>query len=399
MNATIERIVNLLFEDLAESDEVAAIRDEILQNCQERYEDLREAGIGEDDAIHAVIESLNGMEEMLSAYPRKGAEPAAAETVPQPEEDSERSWSCDPIVSPIHEIRMEHMGRANVFVAGSEDDKLHITCSNPELSLMTGMENGILTVALSEEKMEDIKVSVDDLKGSLEKGFDLSSIGRFFEKLAKRFNTSLANAEVWLYLPETFQPALSIQTASGEVSIEAMDFRKLQIGTASGSVELDSVKVTTELRIASASGDMTLNHVSSQHLHLSSTSGDMEISRCFVQEGARINTTSGDIGWYSKCHTLNSSSISGDLTLEGALEALNFHTVSGDVHAHLHGDTLQSVNGKTTSGDVTITLPQGVQADVHCNTVSGDIHNRIPSVPGMGAAISVSTVSGDISIR
>ena len=44
MNATIEKIVNLLFEDLAETEETTAIREEVLQNCQERYQDLREAG-------------------------------------------------------------------------------------------------------------------------------------------------------------------------------------------------------------------------------------------------------------------------------------------------------------------------------------------------------------------
>ena len=71
MNATIAKIVNLLFEDLAESEEVLAIRDEIQQNCQERYQDLREAGISEDDAIHAVIESLNGMEAIIPAKATK----------------------------------------------------------------------------------------------------------------------------------------------------------------------------------------------------------------------------------------------------------------------------------------------------------------------------------------
>ena len=81
MNTTIEKIVNLLFEDLAETEETIAIREEILQNCQERYQDLREAGISEDDAIHAVIESLSGMEEMLSEYPRKADEPV---NVPEP---------------------------------------------------------------------------------------------------------------------------------------------------------------------------------------------------------------------------------------------------------------------------------------------------------------------------
>lgn len=37
MNDTITKIVALLFEDLEETEETAALHDEILQNCQERY--------------------------------------------------------------------------------------------------------------------------------------------------------------------------------------------------------------------------------------------------------------------------------------------------------------------------------------------------------------------------
>ena len=147
MNATIEKIVSLLFEDLAESEEISQIREEILQNCQERYHDLHEAGISEDDAIHAVIESLSGMEEMLSEYPRKSnvADPAVQPPEPHEtcEEDGLCSWSCDPAVSPISEIHMEHMASADVFVCVSPDHLLHVECSNPELTLLTGIENGV----------------------------------------------------------------------------------------------------------------------------------------------------------------------------------------------------------------------------------------------------------------
>jgi len=173
MNATIRKIVDLLFEDLVESEETNAIREEILQNCQDRYQDLREAGISEDDAIHAVIESLNGMDEMLSEYPRKADEPVnvpeppATENVEAFDEEESRAWSCDPAQSPIREIRMEHMGSADVIVCASQDHLIHVECSEPELTLMTGIENGVLTIALSEQKQEEVK---EEIKFSLEDG-------------------------------------------------------------------------------------------------------------------------------------------------------------------------------------------------------------------------------------
>ena len=51
MNDTITKIVALLFEDLEETEETAALHDEILQNCQERYADLTAGGMTADEIL------------------------------------------------------------------------------------------------------------------------------------------------------------------------------------------------------------------------------------------------------------------------------------------------------------------------------------------------------------
>jgi len=395
MNATIEKIVNLLFEDLAENEETTAIREEVLQNCQERYQDLREAGIDEDDAIHAVIESLSGMEEMLSEYPRKADEPVKVPEAPEIEE-AVHGWSHDPAQSPIHEIRLEHMANADIFVDVSKDGLVHVECSNPDLTLMTGMENGVLTIALSEQKPEEVK---DEIKFSLQDGFDLSSLGRLFEKLAKRFTNSMASCEVTLCIPPSICPVLYIHTASGCVEIEPMSLEQLHIGTASGDITFGSVQVKGDVRLTSASGDITLDHVSSQNMQIASTSGDLEADHCIAQENVRLNTTSGDITWYSSGQTIDAASISGDIELEGMAEAVSFKTVSGDATVTLRGESLRSANGKTTSGDVEVYLPHGIQADVRCSTVAGDIYNHAGSVPDAALTVTLATVSGDIEVN
>lgn len=405
MNATIAKIVNLLFEDLAETEETIAIREEILQNCQERYQDLREAGISEDDAIHAVIESLNGMEEMLSEYPRKESktvnmpEPEKVEDAEQSDgEEENRCWTFDPGQSPIHEIRMENMASADVYVQPSHDHLVHVEveCDNPNLTLMTGMEDGVLTVALSEQKEEDVRA---EIKFSLQEGFDLSSIGKFFEKLARKFTSDLSGVEITLSIPNDLCPNLQIGTASGCVTLEPMNLQRLLIGTASGDVELNSLHVQNEVRVTSASGDITVTSVEAQHMQLSSTSGDIEADSCLVRENVRLNTTSGDIGWCRQCKTLNASSISGDLTLEGSAESISFRTVSGDVELNLCGGSLTDIRGNTTSGDVNVHLPEATQAAVHCSTVSGDICNHAGSIPGAAVTVKLSTVSGDIKVN
>ncbi len=406
MNATIEKIVNLLFEDLVETEETIAIREEILQNCQDRYQDLREAGISEDDAIHAVIESLSGMEEMLSEYPRKADEPAAvpeaSETVEAAESNEEqgdegpRTWSHDPAQSPIREIRMEHMASADVYVKPSQDHLIHVECSNPDLTLMTGLENDVLTIALTEQKPEEVK---DEIKFSLQDGFDLASLGKMFEKLARKFTSSMANAEVTLYIPADLSPSLNIHTASGNVEIEPMMLEQLQIGTASGDMTFGSVQVIGEARMTSASGDIAIAHVSALRLQMSSTSGDLEANNCTAQEDVRLNTTSGDITWSGSCRSMEASAISGDMELEGMAETVSFKTVSGDVTVTLHGEHLCSVNGKSVSGDVEVYLPDGMHADVRCSTVAGDIHNHAGSVPDAAVTVTLATTAGDIEVN
>ncbi len=404
MNATIEKIVSLLFEDLAESEEITAIREEVLQNCQERYQDLREAGISEDEAIHAVIESLSGMEEMLSEYPRR-----ADETVPkfQPAEQQEaseeygddpRTWSCDPAQSPIHEIRMEHMGSADVTVCVSQDELVHVECSEPKLTLMTGMENGVLTIALSEQKSEEVK---DEIKFSLQDGFDLSSLGKMFEKLAKRFVSAvnLSGAEITLAIPASLSPAVQIGTASGSVTVKPVTLERLRIGSASGDVEAADITIMQELRVTSASGDITITGAQARHMQLSSTSGDIDACDCIIQENVKLNTTSGDIGWCEQCRSLDAASVSGDITLNGSAETIGFRTVSGDVNIRLKDSQLLSLAGSTTSGDLNVTLPADLQVDLHLSAVSSHISSHANCVPGAPVVVKLSTVSGDISVH
>ena len=76
-NETVERIVNLLFQDVEMTDEVQALYDETMSNCQERYQDMTSRGLSDDDAIAAVVESLKGMEDVISQYPKKSEAPEA----------------------------------------------------------------------------------------------------------------------------------------------------------------------------------------------------------------------------------------------------------------------------------------------------------------------------------
>ena len=389
MNATIEKIVGLLFEDLQDTEETRAIREEVLRNCTERYQDLLAAGLSEDDAIAAVIESLNGMEEILSDYPRKQEAPSA--------EAHEETCACsfDPAVFPIREIRLPHMANACVSVCISGDELVHVENSNPKATLITGLSDGVLTVGLTSGQEEE------ELRFSLRDGFDLSAIGKVFEKLTKRFCSVGIRDEVQVTvsIPASLCPALHIGTASGNVNVESLKVDHLRINTASGDVEVKSISVKNELRVTSTSGDITLDGTQAEEMQFSATSGDICADRCSANAGVRINTTSGDIEWRSLCKTFDMNSVSGDLEMNGSAESITFRTVSGDAEIKVRDDRLLAISGSATSGDVNVHLPQGTQPNVILHTVSGDVCNHAGSVPSAPVTVKVSTVSGDIEVN
>lgn len=133
MNPTIEKIISMLFEDIIETEETHALHDEILNNCQERYQDMIARGVSEDEAIHAVMESLTGMDEVLAQYPRKT------------HEDEEGSSFCfDPARSPVRLVDI-HLVSEDVRLSPSADGLVHIVCDEPG-HIRVSHENGVLRV-------------------------------------------------------------------------------------------------------------------------------------------------------------------------------------------------------------------------------------------------------------
>jgi len=392
MNATIEKIVGLLFEDIEETEETLAIREEILTNCQERYADMLESGMSEDDAIHAVIESLNGMEEMLADYPRKQVQeaPVPAPAVETPEEPH---WTFDPAQSPIHEIRVLRMGSTDVNVETSNDGLLHVICEGENATLITGIDEGVLSIALIDQKQKH------KVKMEAEFSFDLSDLGGLFEKLAKRFVAMTASCLVRICIPQSIAPALKVNTASGDVEVDAVALESLTIGAASGDITLSAVAARDFMRLHTASGDISGEDVRAGEMHINTASGDVNLRDVSVDGPVRMNTASGDAEWSGESRSLDVNTASGDLRLEGAFVSVSFRSVSGDVDVLARGEGLESLKGVTSSGDQRVILPAGADLCVNCRTSSGDIRQHCPTRPEGTVRVELQSSSGDISVR
>ncbi|MFB7852925.1 DUF4097 family beta strand repeat-containing protein [Streptomyces sp. NPDC056053] len=128
-----------------------------------------------------------------------------------------------------------------------------------------------------------------------------------------------------------------------------------------------------------------------------------------VVSGGGMGTITVDVKLPSDQSSLRAETTSADITVNGDLQVLDVHSVSGDVEAC----GVHTLRGNTTSGDFEVTRVdaradvRSVSGDIEigayngtefrANTVSGDIH--VSATPAATGSIDASTVSGDVSTR
>ena len=130
MNQTVKRIVDILFQETVENEETKALHEELMNNCQEHYQDLIERGLSEDEAVGEVVESLKGMKDVIAQYPKKAAPAAADETA-----EKGRDWVFSGADCLIAETSDQ-----DIYVEPSADGRIHIYCDDPEG--LTAVQNG-----------------------------------------------------------------------------------------------------------------------------------------------------------------------------------------------------------------------------------------------------------------
>ncbi len=400
MNDTVARIVEIMFQDVKMTEEVAAIRDEVMNNCQERYEDMISRGMSDDDAIAAVIESLKGMEEVIAQYPKKDAVDAD-EFHPGGDEDDDEVLEGTreyvyyggsvkeielTLVSEDVNIELSHDRDVHVTVEGEDPRAIAVSLQGTRLKIERSpnyqrvtQEEHIFKKCTASMEFDDVRVEMDKAASSLE------GLGRMLGKLFKNIKVSVSDSavdSVTIALPDEW-------------------FGKMNLMTTSGDIDVDEVYVR-ELRAVSTSGDLQVNlneDAPVVHAEIITTSGDIEAN--LFTEVLNVRSTSGDVEIEGCCRTLNVSTISGDIDVRADVTDCVFKAISGDVDLVFDSDELRSVNGSTISGDVDVTLPDGLgRMGITTHTLSGDVTTHCDT-SGFGPTVtgSIHTTSGDIDIR
>ena len=384
MNTHVERMVELLFQHVVFSEEVQALHDEVMNNCPERYMDLVNRGLSEEEAVAAVMESLQGMEEVLAGYPQREAsqeETVEPGTPPEAEENNEEKEQ-----EGCRSFLPEEVQKLDIQVSGCEVEVRESADGLVNVEVQGDIKMEIRDGILSFHQDSAPKTIFRDinLDGNIFESFE--TFGESVRKLIQSVTDGIRSAvetqgKITVYLPAEAHPTVSIRTTSGDVTWEkAIPGDAFSIQTTSGDIdiEMDQEEMLPRMEASTTSGDITCRMSAAE---------------------VRLGTISGDIDWLGDAGALTVQTTSGDAKMSGGVTLARLHAVSGDLTLCLEEQKVE-VEVSTVSGDVTIRVPEETEA-VHArlDSVSGDLRLRgIQTADHAGISIQGKTVSGDMII-
>ena len=401
MNDTVARIVEIMFQDVEKNEETDAIRDEVMNNCQERFTDMVASGISEDDAIAAVVESLKGMDDVLAPYKK-------TQHVREDADDTQDGEQH--VVFAAHMVRRIDVALVSedVHIEPSDDDNYHVLWNTDETHRIKAELNGD-TLSVTRIPGENTRTK-QDAKAEHHVHFEVDDMSDFVKSEAGKIEINMEGLgrsmkalgeKIKLLFAEGVK--INVRSTDGKVTIQvpenAMPLVKLL--TTSGDIDVQDVALA-DLNITSTSGDVNIDLGEDQHLariEMRTTSGDMDVTA--YADLASIASTSGDVEVEGRYNKLCIATISGDMDVRADVVNMNFSAISGDVELQFDSDEIRNVSGSTVSGDIEIDLPAGLGVmGIGTQTRSGDVMTCY-ATNGVGPAVTggVSTMSGDITIR
>lgn len=428
MNATVKRIVELLFQDVEMTDEIKALEEEILNNCQDRYEDQIAQGRSEDDAIAAVVDSLKGMEDVLAEYRKRS---------PEQETVQGAKSILDGVLEQMSDMAKAFGKLGSKFVTvtvGDEDDEHADDDEDDEEHADEDKDDDAhgsetITIKLGGSRKYNGDAADEDERVL---NFDPAQIETLqFNLLDETVEITEGTADMVVVRCDKDTP-VEVSQKEGVLFFEHKSSEKRQNKSAGLSAKLLQLMIRSvggdiqvevphgkrfAVRHRSTSGDLTLENVTPYVVYAETTSGDMEVRLSKRTAGVGLKSTSGDIAgefdvdklhiqsmsgdvdYWGTAGDVTVSTVSGDIQLDGNLPLAKLTTVSGDVTLYAGAES-RKVDVHTTSGDIDARVAPSMAVHAEISSISGDVTNRVPDAgPASQLQLQAKTVSGDVRVR
>lgn len=381
MREQLRAYVLRLFAQAPDTQRNRELREEILQNTLDRFDDLIAQGVPEESAYTQAVGSIGDVESLLEPAPEK----------------KQTHWGA---------IALGILGGALLIALG-----IGVLVSRQSMA----KENWVDSVT---QWAEDVGEAAGDWGEQV--GEDLSGWidGSYTIAYGNEDQYSVGAGSIpaeGISRVEIYWQAGSVTVAQGEGEGEAITFTESE--TEEEKYELRYLVEGDQLTIRFAkagiyrslpSKDLTITLPGALgDLVVDTVSASVEIPALPIQ-GISLDTVSGNCTVAGDPTVLEWQSVSGELTFTGSAMEIQGDSVSGSAAFHLT-ETPSRFTCDTVSGDVSLTIPGERSFEAKLSTASGDLRCDLPTqtvgkntlsyeADGDAAAFTVDTVSGDFTI-
>ena len=393
MREQLRAYVLRLFAQAPDTQRNRELREEILQNTLDRFDDLVAQGVPEESAYTQAVGSIGDVENLIEPAPKKKQTPWGAIVL--------GTLAAVLVIALVLflALRWEAPRREQDNWVDSLTDWAE---DMGEAAAEWGEQIGEDAAEWGEQIGEEVSDWIDGSYQLVYGNADQYSIGA-----GSISAQGISRVEIyWQAGSVTVEPgdgdAITLtETGADE---EKYELRYLVEG---GALTIRFAEAGTYRSLPSKDLTVTLP-AALEELWLDTVSASVEVAESPIQ-GIHMETVSGECSLAGNLTVLEWESVSGRLTFTGSAMEIQGESVSGGAAFHLT-ETPSRFTCDTVSGDVSLTIPGERSFEAKLNTTSGDLRCDLPTqtvgkntlsyeANGDAAAFTVDTVSGDFIIQ
>lgn len=427
MNRIETKIVMMITNRLAEARECDAkeeMIEELSENLYQRYLELTQNGMSEQEALDGAMESLGDVEELLAYLEEEGEEEESGRLGKSWEKQASHgergtSFTRGDLESGIEEIVNAALSTAKIAVDCAKDVAKEVSeqlkekypegvfsefaarggrkvdCTAIPSECMDSLEirltNGSVTFVCADNKdgFVEVQGDTDEIVTMLRDDGVLSISQGNTASAAYFFMRGIRRSDLVVGLPERA-------------------WRYISVSTVDGDIRMKNGMRCEDLKLVTVSGNLELEHISCNSIELRSASG--RIAGCGLEGMLRAETKSGSIDIEGDCGRCDLFSVSGNICFNGESRDMNCSSTSRNVRLHLK-NLPDRIKGSSVSGDCEVWVPAEAGFRVIYKTVSGKFVSDLPLTETTGqksgealygdggrSVIRLSNVSGDVGV-
>ncbi|MBQ8304835.1 MAG: DUF4097 family beta strand repeat protein [Blautia sp.] len=237
----------------------------------------------------------------------------------------------------------------NTYEIADPFANIRIDADTASLSFLPS-EDGTCKVICHEEGDDPHKAEVQN---------DTLTIERKNNKSLRLFGIGFETESpgITVYLPEDTYKTCTIETDTGDITLQDLSAGDMQLGSDTGRIKLTNIELSDDLDIEENTGDIVLQNVTCRNLKAEGDTGDLRLTDVTASGEFRLETDTGDIV-FDGCDA----------------DAIHAETDTGDVTGTLLSDKVFYADTDTGSVDVPASTTGG-RCEIESDT--GDIRLKI----------------------